>query len=104
MTLQRSQPQAKFDILLNQDIHSSDDLVDWIKSCDILDAQLGQDYAWKYIHQTTNTIDETAKKEYKDFLQDIYPQWIVISDQIGRKLIACKYTAQLPSQYHNYIR
>ena len=88
MTLERSQLQQEFDILLNQDINSYDELVHWIKSCDQLDAQLGQDYAWKYIHQSTNTVDQITKQEYTNFLQTVYPKWIKISDQVGRKLIA----------------
>ena len=96
--------QSQFDALLEQDITSIEALIQWISDCDKLDAQLGQDYAWKYIRQTTNTIDEDTKQAYKDFLQDIYPQWIIISDKIGRKLISCEFISQLPIEYNNYIR
>jgi oligoendopeptidase F len=102
--IHRSDIQEQFNTLLIQDVDSVDSLISWISACDRLDSQLGQDYAWKYIKQTTNTADKIAKKEYKDFLQDIYPQWIIISDKVGRKLVSCEYISQLPSKYHNYIR
>ena len=104
MALERSQLQQEFDILLHKDIVSYDGLVDWIKSCDQLDAIIGQDYAWKYIRQTTNTADEKIKEEYKEFLQNIYPERIKISDLIGRKLIASSFIDQLPSEYNNFVR
>lgn len=104
MSLERSQLQKKFDVLLNKDITSYQELVNWIKSCDELDATLGQDYAWKYIRQTTNTADEKIKEEYKEFLQNIYPERIKVSDLIGRKLIACSYIDQLPPEYSNFVR
>lgn len=102
--IHRSDIQEQFNILLSQDIDSVDSLISWISACDRLDSQLGQDYAWKYIRQTTNTIDEEAKIAYKSFLQDIYPQWIIISDKIGRKIVSCVYKSQLPVEYKNYIR
>jgi len=102
--INRSDIQEQFNKLLAQNIDSVQSLREWIWCCDQLDAQLGQDYAWKYIRQTTNTVDEQAKQGYKDFLQDIYPQRITISDKIGRKLVSCTYTSHLPAEYNNYIR
>jgi oligoendopeptidase F len=104
MTQARKSIQQQFEALLTQDIESLESLIKWIAKCDSLDAQLGQEYAWKYIRQTTHTTDEQAKQAYKSFIQDIYPLRIVLSDKIGRKLVACPYTSQLPTTYRNYIR
>lgn len=104
MNKERSYYQTQFDALLSQDISSYEELVQWIADCDALDSELGLQYAWAYIHQTTNTADEEAKKVYWDFIQHIYPEWIKISDIIGRKLIACPFVSQLPPEYANYIR
>gem|GEM_PF-3825682 len=100
----RSQIQPQFDALLAQEINSYEELVSWIKAGDDLDAQLSQDYAWRYIGTTVNTADETAKQSYLEFTQEIYPEWMRISDQLGRKLIASEFVIQLPSQYSNFIR
>jgi len=100
----RSEVQPQFDAMLAQEINSYEDLVTWVKSSDTLDAQIGQDYARRYIRQTTNTADEAVKQSYMDFLQNIYPEWIKVSDLMGRKLIASEYVSQLPDEYHNLIR
>lgn len=100
----RSEVKPQFDALLAQEINSYEELVSWIKATDVLDSQLSQDYAWRYIGTTVNTIDEEVKQKYIDFTQVIYPEWIRVSDQIGRKLIASEFIAQLPSEYANFIR
>ena len=64
MNKERSYYQTQFDALLSQDISSYEELVQWIADCDALDSELGLQYAWAYIHQTTNTADEEAKKVY----------------------------------------
>lgn len=104
MNKERSYYQSKFELLLGQDISSYEELVQWIADCDVLDSELGQQYAWAYIHQTTNTADEGSRAVYQDFLQHIYPERMAISDKISRKLVACAFVSQLPSEYHNYVR
>lgn len=100
----RSEIKPQFDTLLAQEINSYDELISWIKATDILDSQLSQDYAWRYIATTVSTIDEEAKQKYMDFTQVMYPEWIRVSDQIGRKLIASEFITQLPSEYANFVR
>jgi oligoendopeptidase F len=100
----RSEIKPQFDTLLAQEINSYAQLVSRIEATDVLDSQLSQDYAWRYIRQTTNTADEQVKQSYLDFTQQIYPEWIRVSDQIGRKLIASEFVSQLPSEYANLIR
>jgi oligoendopeptidase F len=102
--LDRKNICIQFQTLLDQEIDSVESLLSWILSCDELDTKISQDYAWKYIRQTTNTVDQSAKKEYKEFLQDIYPERIKASDQIGRKLIASLFIDELPSEYNNFVR
>lgn len=104
MNKERSYYLPKFELLLTQEISSYEELVQWIADYDSLDSELGLQYAWAYIHQTTNTADKEAKKIYWDFIQHIYPEWIKISDIIGRKLIDCPFVSQLPVEYSNYIR
>ena len=64
MNKERPYYQSQFDVLLAQDISSYEELVEWISLGDKIDSELGQQYAWAYIHQTTNTVDEEAKKIY----------------------------------------
>lgn len=96
--------EQEFNKLLNKEINSLSELMFWISECDNLDSKIWQDYAWRYIKQTTDTSDELAKESYREFIQNIYPEWIVFSDKIGRKLIECKYVEQLSSEYLNYVR
>jgi oligoendopeptidase F len=104
MITSRSEIKPQFDTLLAQEINSYEQLVSWIQATDDLDSQLSQDYAWRYIHQTVDTVDEEFKKSYLDFTQQIYPEWIRVSDQIGRKLISSEFISQLPPEYANLIR
>lgn len=104
MITARSDVYPRFEVLLNTEIDSYEWLVERIKQLDEVDASLSYEYAWRYIRQTTNTADQEAKQAYLDFTQTIYPEWITISDRLGRKLIASPFCDQLPAAYHNYIR
>ena len=104
MSFTRTELEPQFQALLERTLLSYDDLVVWIKDCDSLDASLSVDFAWRYIHQSTNTADTQAESDYNDFLQTIYPHWITYGDKLGRKLIANEFVDQLPAEYHNYVR
>ena len=71
---------------------------------DKFDSEISQDFAWRYIRQSTNTADKEAEENYNTFLKTIYPHWITYSDKLGGKLIASEFVDQLPIDYHNYIR
>lgn len=100
----RSEIESQFLELLERNITSLTDLIKWIDDSDSIEAKLQNDFAWRYIHQTTHTNNEQYKSEYENFLQTIYPNWIQISDKIGRKLIDNEFVSELPTTYHNLIR
>ena len=104
MSLTRTALEPQFQSLWDREIASYAELIVWIKDCDTLDSSLSVDFAWRYIHQSTNTADTQAEAIYTDFLQTIYPHWITFSDKLGRKLIASEFVDQLPAEYHNYVR
>lgn len=94
----------EFDELLTREVSSLEALKTWIDDTDTVEAKLQNDFAWRYIHQTTYTTSEKYKQSYEKFLETIYPNWIKISDKLGRKLVENKYIDELPSKYSNMIR
>jgi len=83
--------------LLEINFSSKDDLLQWMHNRSELDAIVDEEYRWRYIHQTCDTENETYKQAYENFIQDIMPNWMNISNQLNKKLADSSYLKKFTS-------
>lgn len=91
--------------LTDKNIESKEDLLQWIADRSELDAVIDEEYRWRYIKQTCDTENETYKNSYESFIQDIMPNWMLISNQLNKKLAASSFLNELDSnRFFVYLR
>lgn len=94
-----------FDELLQRKIESSSDLEQWLKDNSELAAVVSENMAWRYIKMTCDTANTELRNSFNDFVQNIEPHMAPISNELNKKLVANKYTAELKKQgYDIYLR
>lgn len=94
-----------FDDLLNRNLDSLSALEQWLKDSSELSSVVSEDMAWRYIKMTCDTANEELRKSFNDFIQHIEPHMAPISNELNKKLVACKYTAELKKPgYDIYLR
>lgn len=82
------QLEAYFLELQQEDISSAIQLKNWLKKKSNLSSQLSEDFAWRYIRMTCSTADETLKKNYQDFIENIEPQLREWEDKLNKKILS----------------
>jgi len=91
--------------LLEINFSSKDDLLQWMHNRSELDAIVDEEYRWRYIHQTCDTENETYKQVYENFIQDIMPNWMNISNQLNKKLADSSYLNKIDQKrFFVYLR
>lgn len=94
-----------FDNLLNRNIGSVQELQQWLKDGSELGAVISEDMAWRYIKMTRDTANEDLRKSFNDFIQNIEPHMAPVTNELNKKLVACKYSADLKKPgYDIYLR
>lgn len=94
-----------FDQLLSREIHSVNDLENWLKDRSELEAFVSEDLAWRYVRMTCDTENKELEKAYLFFVTEIEPQIAPLSDKLNRKLVSCKYIDELDQEkYFIYLR
>jgi len=94
-----------FTQLLEREIHSKEELETWLKHRSELEAFVSEDLAWRYVRMTCNTEDSALELAYLFFVNEIEPKISPLSDKLNRKLVECKYTAELDhDKYFIYLR
>ncbi len=83
--------------LNEREILSSADLAKWLQDRSELDAVLEEDAAWRYIHMTIDTRDESLSNAYTFFVTKIQPELAPYDDLLNRKLVKCPFTEALKS-------
>ena len=74
-----------FDNLLERKLESVSDLKSWFRDRSELESVIGEDLAWRYINMTCYTENETYRKHYQDFIENIQPQIAPVSDKLNKK-------------------
>lgn len=75
-----------FTNLVERELNSKEDFLQWLKDQSELEAILEEDAAWRYIKMTINTKDESLSKSYTFFTSEIQPKIAPFDDQLNRKL------------------
>lgn len=97
--------QPYFVSLLERELTSASDLMQWLADRSELEAVLEEDLAWRYIRVSRDTQNEDHTQAYTHFVQRIQPHMAPLDDQLNRKLLACPFTGDLIGEdYRIYLR
>jgi len=94
-----------FQQLLDRPLNSKADLEQWLQDASEIEAVLSEDACWRQIKMTCDTENKTLEEAFVFFVTQIQPRLQPFADKINRKLIDCKYTAELDQKrYYTYLR
>jgi len=91
--------------LLKRNIHSSSELLNWLKNWSELDAIVSEDFAWRYIKMTCDANNKELLKRFTFFTEEIEPKIAPLTNQLQKKLLACPYTKEIQDKdYFVFLR
>src|SRR6201988_3808097 len=91
--------------LLERKFSSVKDLEQWLKDWSELEAIVSEDYAWRYIKMTCDTLNEALLADYTFFVENIEPQIAPLSNKLQKKLMDSPLLSSLDKEkYFVYIR
>lgn len=97
--------EAFYNNLLERNSNSVKDLEQWLKDWSELDAVVSEDYAWRYIKMTCDTLNEALVNDYTFFVENIEPKIAPISNKLQKKLMDSPLLADLDKEkYFVFIR
>ena len=89
--------ETYYNDLLQREISTKEEFIQWLKDQSELEAILEEDAAWRYIKMTIDTRDEELSNAYTFFVSEIQPKIAPLEDQLNRKLNASDFTKELES-------
>lgn len=92
-----------YDNLLNRRIGNLADLKQWLIDRSELESAISEDLGWRYIRMTCYTENETYRKAYQDFIENIQPQISPVSDLLNRKAFDNPWLNQLANEPGYFI-
>ena len=94
-----------FNELLVREINDKSALEKWLSDRSELEAFVSEDLAWRYVKMTCDSNNKDLEQAYLFFVTEIEPQISPISDQLNKKLVACKFMEELDhDKYFIYLR
>jgi len=81
--------------LSNREISSETDLIKWLKDRSELEAYLEEDFAWRYIHMTSDTTNDSYTQAFQFFAEEIEPKMAPWNDVLNRKLIESPFISSI---------
>lgn len=94
-----------YDLLLERQISSAEELQQWLRDRSELEAALEEDFAWRYIRMTCDTTSEEIKQAFEYFATEIEPNTAEYTNKLNEKLLSNPYTEQLDHDtYFIYLR
>jgi len=91
--------------LLNRTNSTKKELEIWLKDWSELDAVVSEDYAWRYIKMTCDTLNEALVNEYTFFVENIEPKIAPITNKLQKKLMDSAFLNELDKDmYFVFIR
>lgn len=100
----REELLPQFQSLLDEEVTTKEQLEARISRRDVLDNQLSDDYAWRYINQSRWTENEEYTKQFLHFVEKIMPHRQRMSDQLNRHLVGFPCLEELDQPYTIYLR
>ncbi len=100
-----SDVQMYFEQLLQSEINSVKDLENWLQKRTELESVVGEDYRWKFVHQSCDTNNAEKEAALNGFIEKIMPNWMQISNQLNEKVAHSEFLDQLDAEkFKIYIR
>lgn len=94
-----------FKNLLEREIHSKEELAQWLKDGSELDAVVSEDVCWRQIRMTCDTENKKLEEAFAYFMMQLQPMIQPYADQLNRKLVACPFAKELDEKkYFTYLR
>ena len=90
--------QTYFEQLLQSEIKSVTDLENWLQKRTELESVVGEDYRWKFVHQSCDTKNLEKEAALNGFIDKIMPHWMQISNQLNEKVSHSEYLNQLDQE------
>lgn len=91
--------------LSSRPINSVEELQHWLKDRSELEAVLEEDFAWRYIRMTCDTVSEELLQQFQYFATEIEPKAAPYNNELSKKLIDSEYVNQLnEKKYFIYLR
>jgi oligoendopeptidase F len=93
------------DELLKRNIHSVEELEQWLKDKSELEAALEEDFAWRYIKMSCDTANENLVKDFQYFATEIEPKISPVANELNKKLNDSPFVNDLDhDKYFVYLR
>ncbi len=96
--------KPKFDSLLEENPQTFEQLEDWFIRRSKLLMQIEEDLAWRYIRMTGDTTNESFRKSYEDFVENIQPNVIRYEHRLNQKLVQHPLLPELEKKYYTAVR
>ncbi|MFN4974745.1 MAG: M3 family oligoendopeptidase [Bacteroidota bacterium] len=91
--------------LADRPIQSVEELQVWLSNLSELESVVSEDACWRQIRMTCNTEDSSLEAAFNFFCLEIQPHIQPYADRLNRKLLDCKFTAELDQElYFTYLR
>jgi len=91
--------------LSNRQLLNTDDILTWLSDRSETDSIIDEEYRWRYIRQTCDTENEQYKHEYEDFIQHVMPNWMLLTNDLNKKLANNPHTEHLDQKrFFIYLR
>lgn len=100
-----SRLQPYYRDLLKRQIHTKQELEQWLKDKSELDAVVSEAFSWRYIKITVDSTDDKAESLYQYAVQELAPKITALENELNEKLVNCPYITQLKDgQYLIHLR
>lgn len=100
-----SRLQPYYRDLLKRQIHSKQELEQWLKDKSELDAVVSEAFSWRYIKITVDSTDDKSESLYQYAVQELAPKITALENELNEKLVNCPYITQLnDGQYLIHLR
>src|ERR1700753_4472133 len=91
--------------LRDRPINSVEELEHWLHDRSELEAALEEDFAWRYIRMTCDTMSEELLQKFPYFATEIEPKIAPYSNELNKKLVNSEWADKLHEEkYFIYLR
>ncbi|WCT13936.1 M3 family oligoendopeptidase [Mucilaginibacter jinjuensis] len=91
--------------LRDRQIDSVEELEQWLRDRSEFEAAIEEDFAWRYIRMTCDTVSEELLQNFQYFATEIEPKIAPYSNALNKKLVESEYFDQLDNEkYFVYLR
>jgi oligoendopeptidase F len=91
--------------LRDRQINSVEELEHWLRDRSEFEAAIEEDFAWRYIRMTCDTVSEELLQNFQYFATEIEPKIAPYSNDLNKKLVESEYFDQLDNdKYFVYLR